>query len=203
MQHTLRILISAIVHTHTKDLAYGPATRPIRHSHTVWLNPVGLSLRQRGAELQFSRIRDPVINHFRPQSAKAKYRGNSRNYFNVFSINPDAITQGPCRCRCGGRMTPPTRRGHAAPMRACPRPYGMANGKALGNGRDLRVQDGRRSLLRPVKSKCRGAHTLSSQQSLKVHDRRGLVRPRSPRLTSADSDIQISPPDLRFLVDAA
>ena len=76
-------------------------------------------------------------------------------------------------------------------------------GKALGNGRYPRVQDERRSLLRPVKSKCRGAHTLSSQRSLKVHDRRGLVRPRSPRLTSADSHIQISPPDLRFLVDAA
>jgi hypothetical protein len=70
--------------------------------------------------------------------------------------------------------------------------------KALGNGRDLRVQDGHMPLLRPVKSKCRAARTLSSWQSLKAHDRRGLVRSRCPLLTSADSDIKISPPGARF-----
>ena len=61
-----------------------------------------------------------------------RVKGYCRNYFGRSAPDASAITQGTGRCRCGGRMTPPSRRAHAAPLRACARPYGMANGQGVG-----------------------------------------------------------------------
>ena len=64
-------------------------------------------------------------------SRRVSVKGSNRNYFGRSAPDASAITQGPCRCRCGGRMIPPSRWAHAAPLRACARPYGMANAQGV------------------------------------------------------------------------